>query len=200
LVLERTVVSHEMPTCTKSESEGTVDASGRFVWKCSLIFGLVSEMLLLGQRLTQCDYPAGNTILISILFAILRSIRAVVHLDMYGMLNPWSRVLAEKLTGPQLFRNFPAFYGTGRFITAFTRACHLLLWLFRNMVKFLRWGVISTSPNPQVGGPPLVSCRRLLIQYIRSCLPYLEAVSPSATWGCAMTWWQGPKFRIVGYI
>ena len=37
---------------------------------------------------------------------------------------------------------------------------------------FLRWGVVSTSPNPQTGGPPLVGCPRLLIQYIRSYPPY----------------------------
>jgi len=36
----------------------------------------------------------------------------------------WSRVL-EKLTGFQLVKKFPAFYGTRRFITAFTSACHL---------------------------------------------------------------------------
>jgi len=35
------------------------------------------------------------------------------------------------------------------------------------------WGeVVSTSPNPQAGGPPLVGCPRLLIQYIRSYPPY----------------------------
>jgi hypothetical protein len=35
-----------------------------------------------------------------------------------------------------------------------------------------RWGVVSTSPNPQVGGPPLGGCPRLLVQYIRSFPPY----------------------------
>ena len=30
----------------------------------------------------------------------------------------------------------------------------------------------STSPNPQAGGPLLVGCPRLLIQYIRSYTPY----------------------------
>ena len=69
-----------------------------------------------------------------------------------------------------------------------------LLLLFRNMVKFLRGGVLSTSPNPQAVGPPLVGCPRLLIQNIRSCPPYLETVSPSATWGRAMPWWQGPTY------
>jgi len=28
-----------------------------------------------------------------------------------------------------------------------------------------------TSPNPQAGGPPLVGCPQLLIQYIRSYFP-----------------------------
>jgi hypothetical protein len=36
------------------------------------------------------------------------------------LLTPWSRVLLEKLTGLQLVKKFPAFYGTRRFITAFT--------------------------------------------------------------------------------
>jgi hypothetical protein len=41
--------------------------------------------------------------------------------------TPWSRVLLEKLTGRQLVKKFPAFYGTRRFITALTRARHLSL-------------------------------------------------------------------------
>ena len=42
-------------------------------------------------------------------------------------LTPWSRVLLEKLTGFQLVKKFPTFYGTWRFITAFTNARHLSL-------------------------------------------------------------------------
>jgi hypothetical protein len=34
------------------------------------------------------------------------------------LLTPWSSVLLEKLTGVQLVKKFPAFYGTRRFITA----------------------------------------------------------------------------------
>jgi hypothetical protein len=41
------------------------------------------------------------------------------------LLTPWSRVLLEKLTGLQLVKKFPAFYGTRRFITAHTSARHL---------------------------------------------------------------------------
>jgi len=44
-----------------------------------------------------------------------------------AQLTQWSRVLLEKLTGFQLVKNFPAFYGTQRFITTVTRVCHLSL-------------------------------------------------------------------------
>jgi hypothetical protein len=37
---------------------------------------------------------------------------------------------------------------------------------------FLRWGVVSTSPNPQVGASLFFGCPRLLIQYIHSYPPY----------------------------
>jgi len=39
----------------------------------------------------------------------------------------WCRVLLEKVTGFQLIKKFPAYYGTQRFITAFTSARHLSL-------------------------------------------------------------------------
>ena len=40
------------------------------------------------------------------------------------LLTPWCRVLLEKLTGLQLVKKFPAFYGTRRFITALTSLRH----------------------------------------------------------------------------
>ena len=43
------------------------------------------------------------------------------------LLTPRSRVLLEKLTGFQLVKKFPAFYGTGGFITEFTSVRHLSL-------------------------------------------------------------------------
>jgi hypothetical protein len=42
-------------------------------------------------------------------------------------LTPWSRVLPEKLTGPQLDKKFLAFYGNQRFIAALTKARLLCL-------------------------------------------------------------------------
>jgi len=38
--------------------------------------------------------------------------------------------------------------------------------------QFLRWGVVSTSHKHPAGGPTLIGCLRLLIQYIRSYPPY----------------------------
>jgi len=41
------------------------------------------------------------------------------------LLTSRSRVILEKLTGVQLVKKFPAFYGNGRLITAVTSARHL---------------------------------------------------------------------------
>jgi hypothetical protein len=43
------------------------------------------------------------------------------------ILTPCSTALLEKLTSFQLLKKLPAFYGTRRFITAFTSARHLSL-------------------------------------------------------------------------
>jgi len=43
------------------------------------------------------------------------------------LLPPWSRAILEKLTGSQPVKKLSAFYGTRRFITAFTSASHLSL-------------------------------------------------------------------------
>jgi hypothetical protein len=45
------------------------------------------------------------------------------------------------------------------------------MWVFLNR-NVLQGGVVSTSPNPQAGGPPVVDCPRLLIQFIRNYPPY----------------------------
>ena len=46
----------------------------------------------------------------------------VIQLTCYNtyLLTPWCKILLEKLTGLQLVKKFPAFYGTRKFITALT--------------------------------------------------------------------------------
>jgi hypothetical protein len=52
---------------------------------------------------------------------------------------------------------------------------------FCNVFLFLWWGVVSPLPNPQAGGPPLVGCSRLLVQYIHSYPKYLYLVKKKST-------------------
>jgi len=49
------------------------------------------------------------------------------HKDQTYLLTPWSTVLLKRLTGFQLVKKFPAFYGTRRFITTLTNARQLSL-------------------------------------------------------------------------
>jgi hypothetical protein len=74
------------------------------------------------------------------------------------LLTPQSRMLLEKLTGFQLVKKFPAYYGTRRFITAYTRPRHLSLTWARSME--------SMPPHP-------TSWRSILVfsSYLRLGLP-----------------------------
>jgi hypothetical protein len=49
--------------------------------------------------------------------------------------------------------------------------------IFRNKLIFYGEELLAPRPTAQVGGPLLVGCPRLLIEYIRSYPPYLEVVS-----------------------
>ena len=74
------------------------------------------------------------------------------------LLTPCSRVLPEKLTGSQLVKKFPAFYGTRRFITAFASACHLSLSWASSIQSIpphpTSWrSVLILSPHLRVGLP-----------------------------------------------
>jgi hypothetical protein len=48
---------------------------------------------------------------------------------------------------------------------------------FHNKIIFYGEELLAPRPNPKAGGPPIVGCPRLFIQYIRSYPPYLEPVS-----------------------
>ena len=108
-------------------------------------------------------------------------------------LTPCSTVLPEKLTGSQLVKKFPVFYGTRRFITAFTSV--FPLWTIRNMMRFLRWRNVGTSPNSQDGGPPRVGYPRINYSMYSLLTKILEAVTPSTTRGRAISWWQGTNYH-----
>ena len=89
------------------------------------------------------------------------------------LLTPWSRVLLEKLTVCQLVKNFPAFYGTRRYITAFTSARHMFLF-WASSIQFIpphptSWRSFLLSSHLRLGlssglcpsGFPTNTCIRL---------------------------------------
>jgi len=72
------------------------------------------------------DYNAGTSrVLIENSYDVNNEYMSVIR-QTY-LLTPWIGTLLEKLTGSQLVRKCPAFYGTGRFITAGTSGRHLPL-------------------------------------------------------------------------
>ena len=66
-------------------------------------------------------------ILHSVLEFVMRRSLKLLKVILTYLLTSWSRVLLLKLTGTQLVKKFPEFYGTRRFTTAFTSAFHLSL-------------------------------------------------------------------------
>jgi len=78
-------------------------------------------------------YENGGTDNISQLSVYFMCFAGEVHLHLLQtslltyIITPRIRVLLEKLTGSQLVKKFPAFYGTRRFITTFTSARRLSL-------------------------------------------------------------------------
>ena len=59
---------------------------------------------------------------------ILLGVNCILHIYIFiYILTPRCRVLLEQLTGLQLVKKFPAFHGTGRFITALTSVRHMSL-------------------------------------------------------------------------
>jgi hypothetical protein len=66
---------------------------------------------------------------------VTRRFIAFMYLLTY-LLTPWKSVFLQNLTGSELVKKFPSFYGTRTFITAFTSARHLSL--FSLYVQFYK--------------------------------------------------------------
>ena len=82
----------------------------------------------------------------------------------YLLLTPWSRVLLEKETGSQPVKKFPTFYGTQKFITAFTSA--------RQLSLFWAKPIQSKPPHP-------ISWRSILILSSHLRLGFPSCLFPS---------------------
>jgi hypothetical protein len=64
-------------------------------------------------------------------------------------------------------------------------------WIFVTNLFFLRWRVVSPTPNPQAWRTT-PCCLSAAAYSIYSQLRSIAGGRSSATWGCAMLWWQGP--------
>jgi hypothetical protein len=64
-----------------------------------------------------------------------------------------------------LSSHFPPLYQLSHYKSQY------LIDIYSNLTWVFTGRVVSTSPNPQAGGPPLVGCPRLLIQYRTIILP-----------------------------
>ena len=93
------------------------------------------------------------------------------------LLTSRSRALLEKLTGSQLVKKFPAFYGTRRFITAFTSARHLSLFWARSVQSMAprptSWRSILILSSPLSQGLPSG-----LFPQVSPPQPYIHLSSP----------------------
>jgi hypothetical protein len=56
---------------------------------------------------------------------------------------------------------------------------------------FLWWRIVSPTPNPKLEDHHLSAVRDCLFNIFAATLHNWRASPPSATWGCAMPWWQG---------
>jgi hypothetical protein len=140
--------------------------------------------------------------------------RVVFHASRAVLTYLRSWALLEKLQIVQPLKNFPAFYGTRRFTTVFTRALQWsVLWArsilsrssfiqgiwpfprllmnFRNKLIFYDEELLAPCPSPKLEDHPLSTVRDCLFSIFVATLHIWRPSPPSATWGRAMPWWQG---------
>jgi len=81
------------------------------------------------QRCVPCIVELHDTVAVNNvqILSVTLETQLCVAVHCCYLLSPWRRILLEKLTGFKLVKEFPAFYGTRRFITAFTSARHVSL-------------------------------------------------------------------------
>jgi hypothetical protein len=87
------------------------------------------------------------------------------------------QILLDKVTGSQLVKKLPAFYGTRRFITAFTRTRHLSLFWARS-IQFMppystSWKSILILSSPSRPGSSQWSLCLRFPQQNPVCISYL---------------------------
>jgi len=76
------------------------------------------------------DRPSRSQSLYRLSYSAHICVCVCVYIYIYYLLNPWCRVILEKLTGLQLVKKFPAFHGTRRFISAPTSVRYIYIYIY----------------------------------------------------------------------
>ena len=90
-----------------------------------------------------------------------------VNIQFTYLLAQCYTVLLKKLTGFQLIKKFPPFYGTQMFITAFTNAS---VWTFPNKIRFYDEELLAHRPTSELEDHPLLSVRDCLFNTFAATL------------------------------
>jgi hypothetical protein len=72
--------------------------------------------------------------------------------------------------------------------------------ILRNNLIFLRFGVVSPRPTPKLENHPLSYVRECLFNIFAPTLQNWRESPPFATWGRAMSWWQGTHLTWNGSL
>jgi len=106
-------------------------------------------------------------------------------------------------------KKFPIFYETRRFMTLFTRVRHWSVsWIlqsprpcvtFRKKV-FYGEELLALRPTPRQEEHPMSAVRDCLFSIFAATFHIWRPSPPSATWGRAMSWWQGTRLTLTGKI
>jgi len=148
-------IAREMAVCCNPHSLSNWDSCITRQWGYKHTF---CQSVVSANKLLVHMFSYEHTYLLTYLLTYL-----FTYLLTY-LLSPWSRVHLEKLTGSQLVKKFPAFYGTQRFITAVTSAHHLSL----SLASLIQ----SIPPHP-------TSWRSILILSSHLCLGPISGLLPS---------------------
>ena len=144
---------HARRTCSSGTADRLVAHNKHYVWGLRHRHAVVLNGIRSVSTKRPCALPFHRSPSI-----FIQPFKRQSRTEFYLLLTPWRKVLLEKLTGSQLVKKFPAFYGTRRFITAFTNARHLSLSCARPIQftssNFISWRpILILSPNLCLGLP-----------------------------------------------
>jgi hypothetical protein len=146
-------------------------------------FSVFISLLLSLYIFPNCAPNSGNISwnnFSSMFYNIILQGAIFVWLTLHSLIHSWSWALLEKLSIVQLLKNIPAFYGTWRLITVFTRALHWSLSWARSIqsipshpISLRPILILSTHLHLHSGIPTNILCAFLFSPNCATCPAHL---------------------------